>query len=100
VPIAATPAATAAFFAVRLSFGRRVLFDAAPLALLVFGLERARFAVDLAFVRLTLFVILLPPSKRNQAQDGQSRGRLEVPFDAVEVSVAETVARSNSAARS
>jgi hypothetical protein len=42
VPIAATPAATAAFFAVRLSFGRRVFF-AAPLALVLFGLERARF---------------------------------------------------------
>jgi hypothetical protein len=74
VPIAATPAARAAFFAVRLSFGRRVFFDAAPLALVVFGLERARFDVDLAFARLTLFMpqgaihpIIRSPRRRGRA---------------------------------
>jgi len=53
VPIAATPAAIAAFFAARLTFGRRVFFVVLRLvvlfAFLVFDLVRARFNEDLAF---------------------------------------------------
>jgi hypothetical protein len=42
---------------------KKSFLDAAPLALVVFGLERARFDVDLAFVRLTLFFIINPSYK-------------------------------------
>jgi hypothetical protein len=75
VPIAATPAARAAFLATCLAFGRRaflvlpVLFPLvvfllvaglfALFAFLVFDLVLARFNEDLAFARLALF--MLPP---------------------------------------
>jgi hypothetical protein len=61
---AATPAATAAFLATRLTFGRSVFFVFVGLfalvVFLVFDLLRARFSNDLAFVRLTLF-FMIPP---------------------------------------
>jgi hypothetical protein len=64
--MAATPAARAAFLATCLAFGSRVFFAFAGVlafafvVFLVFDLARARFDVDLAFVRLTLFFIIPP----------------------------------------
>jgi hypothetical protein len=70
VPIAAAPAARAAFLATRLAFGRNVFF--ALVVLFDFDLVRSRFNEDLDLVRprfnedldlvrLTLFFII-PPS--------------------------------------
>jgi hypothetical protein len=70
VPIAAAPAARAAFLATRLAFGRNVFF--ALVVLLDFDLVRPRFNEDLDLVRprfnedldlvrLTLF-FMIPPS--------------------------------------
>jgi hypothetical protein len=76
-PIAATPAARAAFLATRPTFGRRAFFAVpdrfalvvfsfvsdlfAPVVFLVFDLVLARFNEDLALVRLTLlFMHFLP----------------------------------------
>jgi hypothetical protein len=65
VPTAAAPAARAAFLATCLTFGRSVFFVVLRLfvlfAFLVFDVVRARFNEDLAFVRLTLFFMILPP---------------------------------------
>jgi hypothetical protein len=62
VPIAAIPAARAAFLATRWTFGSRVFFVFAGVlafvVFLVFDLVRARFEADLAFVRLTLFFMI------------------------------------------
>jgi hypothetical protein len=69
---AATPAATAAFLATRLTFGRRVFFVFVGLfalvVFLVFDLLRARFSNDLAFVRLTLFFMIPPVASKWLAQ--------------------------------
>jgi hypothetical protein len=62
VPIAATPAASAAFFATRLTFGRTLFFVALAAFVLVvllgFDFVRARVDEDLALVRLTLFFMV------------------------------------------
>lgn len=62
MPIAATPAASAAFFATRLTFGRILFFVVLAVFVLVvllgFDLVRARVAEDLALVRLTLFFMV------------------------------------------
>jgi hypothetical protein len=95
VPIAAAPAARAAFLATRLTFGSRVFFVFASVlafvVFLVFDLVRARFEADLAFVRLTLF-FMIPSlgsnrwrSTLNGVPELQCPSRAEVPFERLRV---------------
>jgi hypothetical protein len=86
VPTAAAPAARAAFLATCLTFGRSVFFVVLRLfvlfAFLVFDVVRARFNEDLAFVRLTLFFMILPPHNERPVAGPNlnTSGRAGLPF--------------------
>jgi hypothetical protein len=93
VPMAAAPAARAAFLATRLTFGRSVFFVVLRLfvlfAFLVFDLVRVRFNEDLAFVRLILF-FMLPPSTYVRLIAGpnlNTSGRAELPSSPAVITV-------------